>query len=249
MPELMPYGANGSSTGISPGTRGRSEQPSFVGRSLRRNWPHGRLGCSRRATTRCHWRLATTLRALARWLGFHIKTRPPATRHTQRRLEELVRRLTRHPPASTARKPDQPRGSGTFTGPASLTNIGLGSDSMQWPRSQSGKAKCAARAAAGELLPMPPPPGGNRCTLMDLVVWSRCAPCPSHRQQRLDGALGLIQLPFRLHLLVAGHPTASLTIFDLADCAPQVFASHSHRPMPHCRRAQVTPTYATRSGR
>jgi hypothetical protein len=34
MPEPTPYGANGSSTGISLETRGRSEQPSFAGRSL-----------------------------------------------------------------------------------------------------------------------------------------------------------------------------------------------------------------------
>jgi len=40
---------------------------------------------------------------------------------------------------------------------------------MQWPRSQSGKAKCAVRAAAGQLLPMPPPPGGNRCTTAEVT--------------------------------------------------------------------------------
>ena len=60
-------------------------QPSFASRSLRKNWPHGRQGpspriCSRRAIARCRWRLATALRALARSLGFHIKTRPPAAR-------------------------------------------------------------------------------------------------------------------------------------------------------------------------
>ena len=85
MPEPMPCGGNGSGTGISPESRGRSEQPSPAGRSLRKNWPRGRQGqspskCSRRAIAQCRWRLATALRALARSLGFHIRTRPPAAR-------------------------------------------------------------------------------------------------------------------------------------------------------------------------
>ena len=64
---------------------GAPKQPSPAGRSLRKNWPRGRQGqspskCSRRAIAQCRWRLATALRALARSLGFHIRTRPPAAR-------------------------------------------------------------------------------------------------------------------------------------------------------------------------